>query len=66
MVAGDGPSDITLGEIARTLKRLELKLDAVTGDHEERIRKVERWVYAVPPTLILALASIVAAVAGAT
>lgn len=63
MAAGEEPS---LGEIARTLARLELKLDAVAGDHEDRLRKVERWVYAVPPTLILALASIVAAVAGAT
>lgn len=51
----------TLGEIARTLARVEAKLDGIAADHEDRLRKVERWVYAVPPTLILAFGSIVVA-----
>lgn len=52
----------TLGEIGRTLTRLEGQIAKVTDDHEKRLRAVERWVYAVPPTLILAAASIVAAI----
>lgn len=48
-------------EVLRSLDRMEAKLDKVTDDHELRLRKVERWVYAVPPTLLLAAASIVAA-----
>lgn len=50
---------ITLGEIYRTLVRVEKHIADVRSDHEQRIRKVERWVYAVPPTLLLALATIV-------
>lgn len=56
---------VTNAEIVRSLQRIEARLDTVTGDHEQRLRKVERWVYAVPPTLVLAMASIIAAVAGA-
>ena len=62
---GDGVDEISSAEIVRSLQRIEARLDTITGDHEQRLRKVERWVYAVPPTLILALASIIAAVAGA-
>lgn len=53
-------STVTFGEIVRTLERIERRLDAVAGDHEQRLRKVERWMYAVPPTLVLSLGSIVA------
>jgi hypothetical protein len=66
-VAGsDLPSTLTteqptLGEILRGVHRLEAKVDKVTDDHETRLRKVERWVYAVPPTLVLAAGSILAA-----
>lgn len=49
---------ITLGEIYRTLVRVENHIAEVKSDHENRLRKVERWVYAVPPTLLLALATI--------
>lgn len=52
--------EVTLGEIARSLQRMELRLDTVTGDHETRLRKVERWVYAVPPTLVLAGGAVLA------
>jgi hypothetical protein len=54
--------DVTLGEVVRSLQRIERALDTVTGDHEARLRKVERWVYAVPPTLMLAVASVIAGV----
>ena len=55
-------SDLTLNEIARTLERIEQRLDGIVSDHEARLRSVERWVWSVPPTLIIALASIVAAI----
>lgn len=53
--------DVTLGEVARLLHRIEARLEQVTGDHETRLRRIERWVYAVPPTLLLSIASVVAA-----
>ncbi|MFZ5863026.1 MAG: hypothetical protein ACOYXR_09330 [Nitrospirota bacterium] len=56
------PDAPTLGEIGRTLHRLESHLIRVTDDHEKRLRNVERWVFAVPPTLILAAASVLAAI----
>lgn len=52
----------TLNEIHRTLARLEQQIGKVTDDHERRLRAVERWVYAVPPTLVLAAASIIGAI----
>lgn len=52
--------DVTLGEIHRTMQRIEQKVDKVTDDHEARLRRVEKWMYAVPPTVILAVASVVA------
>lgn len=38
--------DLTLGELARSLARIEHKLDQAIGDHETRLRRVERvmWV----------------------
>ena len=51
--------DVTLGEINRGLTRMEHKLDTAIGDHEKRLRNVERWVYALPPTILVALAAVV-------
>lgn len=38
--------DLTLGELGRSLVRIEQKLDQAIGDHENRLRRVERvmWV----------------------
>lgn len=44
------------------LDAIDKRLDKVLDDHETRLRKVEHWIYAVPPTLLLAAASIIAAV----
>lgn len=52
----------TLAEIGRKLDSLDSKLSKILDDHEIRLRKVERWVYSVPPTLLLAMASIIAAI----
>ena len=51
----------TLGEIGRTLTRLEGQIGRVTDDHEKRLRNVERWVYAVPPSLLLSAGAVLAA-----
>lgn len=55
-------ADPTLGEIVRTLAKIEARLDRVMNDHEIRLRRVERWMYAIPATLLMAGTSIVAAV----
>ena len=60
MVTG-GETEPTIGEVLRAVTRLEARLDKVLDDHEQRLRRVERWVYAVPPTLLLAAASVLGA-----
>lgn len=54
--------DVTLGELGRSLARIEAKVDTVTGDHEKRLRNVEKWMYALPPTIAVAIASVIAAI----
>lgn len=51
--------DVTLGELRRTLARIELRQEDVVRDHEVRLRRVERWVYAVPPTIIVAASAVI-------
>lgn len=53
--------DVTLGEVVRLFTRIEQKLDTVTGDHERRLRTLEKWMYAVPPTVLIAVGSLIAA-----
>lgn len=58
-----GPGDpVSMGELQRTLARIEAGQARVVEDHEARLRRVERWVYAVPPTLITAGAAIIIAI----
>jgi predicted component of type VI protein secretion system len=33
------------GEMARSLHRIETKLDRAIDDHEQRLRRVERWMW---------------------
>lgn len=54
-------SDITNAEMGRWLERIEAKLDKAIDDHERRLRQVERWVYGLPPTFLLAVASLIVA-----
>lgn len=56
------PDEPTIGEVLRRLDRLDQRLDRVFDDYETRLRKVERWMYAVPPTFVLAVASVVATI----
>lgn len=37
------------------------EVETDTRDHEKRLRSVERWMYALPPTLLLSAVSIVLA-----
>lgn len=57
-------SEPTQGEIVRSLLRIEAKIDKIGDDHEQRLRRVERWLYALPPTFLLAVVSLVAAAMG--
>lgn len=57
-------TDMTNGELGRWLQRIESKLDRAIDDHEKRLRSVERWMYALPPTLILAVSSMLVALFG--
>lgn len=54
----------TLGEINRSIGRLEAKVDKFAEDHESRLRRMERWAYALPPTFLLAVAGLAAALLG--
>lgn len=37
--------DVSTAELARSLLRIETKLDRVTDDHEQRLRRLERLVW---------------------
>lgn len=47
----------------RDLKKQDVNDGRQLKDHEQRLRQVEKWKYALPPTFLLAVASLVAAVA---
>lgn len=55
-------NEVTLAEVVRKLDAIHDDIKDALRDHEQRLRSVERWVYAIPPTLILAGGSIIAAV----
>lgn len=57
------PDDLSLGEIGRTVTRVEAKVDRALADHESRLRRVEAWMYALPVAVLTAIASAVVAVA---
>lgn len=52
-------NEFTLGEIARTMQRMDSRLERVLEDHETRLRRIERWMYVLPPTLITAIGAVV-------
>lgn len=54
-------SDITPAEMGRWLDRVEKKLDLNMLDHEARLRHVERWLYSIPASVLIGLASIAGA-----
>lgn len=57
---GDQVSDPSNTDLLVALTRVETKIDSVvitTGDHENRLRKLEAWRYALPSSLVLGLGS---------
>ncbi len=38
--------DVTNAELARSIKRVEVKIDRISEDHEDRLRRLERAVWA--------------------
>jgi len=60
-VNGDQTIDVQLALIAQKVDQIDQKLDDSLIDHEERLRRTERWMYALPASLITALISIVVA-----
>jgi hypothetical protein len=48
------------GTVAKMEGDLKAAVDART-DHEDRLRALEKWMYALPPTLLLAAASLLLA-----
>lgn len=56
---------VTLKDIYVVMRRLEDAVNAMTphgeklADHELRLRNLERWRYALPTSLIIAMASII-------
>ena len=55
-------TSITLGEIGRTMNRMDARMERVVEDHEQRLRRVERWMYVIPPTIITAGVSVALAI----
>lgn len=51
--------------IDERLTVFEKKLDAVTDDHEKRLRRLEAWSYGIPVAGLISLGSIVAALIAA-
>ena len=37
--------DTTIGEVIRAISRIEKKLDRITSDHEDRLRRLEKAVW---------------------
>jgi len=75
MTAGDTNGNgvrVTLRDVYEEVKGLRSEVQSALalsaenekdiGDHEHRLRDVEKWKYALPPTSLLAIASILVAV----
>ncbi len=37
--------EMTIGELGRTIARIEVKLERLVYDHEKRLRTLERWMW---------------------
>ena len=53
---------VSMGELQRSLARIEAGQTRMMEDHEQRLRRVERWVYAIPSAVIVSAAAVVVAV----
>ena len=50
-----------IDEVRYAVHLLESRVDTTLDDHEHRLRRIEKWLYALPPTLMLVIASALAA-----
>lgn len=55
--------EASLRDVAIVQRRMEAQIVKVLDDHEQRLRSCEKWKYAFPPTAIVALGSMVVALA---
>lgn len=61
---------VSLKDIYVVVRRLEDSVNAMTphgqqiGDHESRLRSLERWKYSVPASLLAAVAAVIVAATG--
>jgi hypothetical protein len=58
----DPGEPVSTGELQRTLARIEAGQVRVVEDHEARLRRVERWMYTVPPTIVVSATAIIIAI----
>lgn len=63
--SGGGRENITFGDLYRSHVRTREQLKVVREqlkDHEKRLRRAEKWMYALPPTIVVSGAAIVIAI----
>lgn len=53
---------VVIALINQRLSAWEVKVDKVVDDHERRLRAVEKWMYAIPVSVLVALVSLVATI----
>lgn len=56
---------VVIALLQQSLSEMDKKLDNVIRDHEQRLRSVEKWMYAVPVAALVAVGSMAAAVISA-
>lgn len=64
MTMADSPADIAsaLAVVTTKLDAIDEKLNRAVDDHEARIRRLEAWMYALPASVLLAIASAAASI----
>ena len=64
-MADHDPLVITLGDVYLAVRKVEEAVGIIPaqaqtiGDHEKRLRSIERWLYALPISVLLAIGSAV-------
>lgn len=51
--------------VVQQMHESSVKVDQITEDHERRLRRLEAWSYAIPPTILVTAGSVIAAVVAA-
>lgn len=67
----NGTYRVTVRDVYEAVHRLEAQVAELTAiakalpDHESRLRRLEAWKNAIPPAIVIAAASLIAALVGA-